>query len=76
MGSLLDQQYCIWEPLNIFIVVFSLVWLNKRKRNSEKHTEIFLEFLVFLEESKLEKEKQKWEKLFTRESSQQARRRI
>ena len=32
---------------------------NKKKRNSEKHTEIFLEFLVFLEESKLKKEKQK-----------------
>ena len=48
MGSLLDQQLCIREPLNIFIVVFSSVWLNKRKRNSEKHTEIFLEFLVFL----------------------------
>ena len=47
MGSLLDQQLCIWESLNIFIVVFSLVQLNK-KRNSDKHTEIFLEFLVSL----------------------------
>ena len=27
----------------------------KKKRISEKHTEIFLEFLVFLEESKLKK---------------------
>jgi hypothetical protein len=55
-------------------VVFSLVRLNKKKRNSEKHTEIFFEFLVFLEESKLKKkEKQKREKLFTRESSQQAK---
>ena len=34
---------------------------KKRKRISEKHTEIFLEFLVFLEESKLKKEKQKQE---------------
>ena len=48
MGSLLDQQLCIWDPLNIFIVVFSSVRLNKNKRNSEKHTEIFLVFLVFL----------------------------
>ena len=48
MGSLLDQQLYKWEPLNIFIVVFSSVSLNKKKRNSEKHTEIFLEFLVFL----------------------------
>ena len=47
MGSLLDQQLCMWEPLNIFIVVFSSVQLEI-KRNSEKHTEIFLEFLVFL----------------------------
>jgi hypothetical protein len=29
---------------------------KKRKRNSKKHTKIFLEFLVFLEESKLKKE--------------------
>ena len=28
---------------------------SKQKRISEKHTEIFLEFLVFLEESKLKK---------------------
>ena len=48
MGSLLVQQLLKWEPLNIFIVVFSSVWLNKKKRNAEKHTEIFLEFLVFL----------------------------
>ena len=34
---------------------------KKRKINSEKHTEIFLEFLIFLEESKLKKEKQKRE---------------
>ena len=74
-GSLLDQYQCIWEPLNIFIVVFSSVWLSKnRKINSEKHIEIFLEFLVFLEERKLKKgEKQKREKLFTREISQQAK---
>ena len=48
MGFLLVQQLFIWEPLNIFIVVFSSVWLDKKKINSEKHTEIFLEFLVFL----------------------------
>jgi hypothetical protein len=54
-------------------VVFSLVRLNKKKRNSEKHTKIFLEFLVFLEESKLKKGKQKREKLCTREISQQAK---
>ena len=47
MGSLLVRQLFIWEPLNIFIVVFSSVSLNKNKINSEKHTEIFLEFLVF-----------------------------
>ena len=46
MGSFY-QQLCISEPLNIFIVVFSLVWLNEKKRNSEKHTEMVLEFLVF-----------------------------
>ena len=43
------------------------------KRISQKHTEIFFEFLVFLEESKLKEEKQKQEKLFTRENSQQAK---
>ena len=48
--------------------------MNKKKRNSEKHTEIFLEFLIFLKESRLKKgENQKQEKLFTRESSQQAK---
>ena len=46
---------------------------KKRKINSEKHTEIFLEFLVFHEGSKLKKGKQKMRKLFTRESSQQAK---
>ena len=44
---------------------------QQTKRNSKKHTEIFLEFLVFLEESKLKEEKQEREKLFTWESSQQ-----
>jgi hypothetical protein len=35
----------------------------KKERNSEKHTEIFLEFLIFLEESKLKTgEKQKMRK--------------
>ena len=42
MGSLLVQQLFIWEPLNI-----PRYNSNKMKRNSEKHTEIFLEFLVF-----------------------------
>ena len=51
MDSLLDQ-WCKWEPLNIFIAVFSSVWLNKKKRNSKKHTELFLEFLVFSYTSK------------------------
>ena len=45
----------------------------ERKINAEKHTKMFLEFLVFLEESKLKKEKQKREKLFTWESSQKAK---
>ena len=45
----------------------------QKKRISEKYTEIFLEFLVFPVISKLKIEKQKWEKLFTRESSQQAK---
>ena len=44
---------------------------SKKKRISEKHTKVFLEFLVFL--SKQIREKQKREKLFTRESSQQAK---
>ena len=44
----------------------------KRKRNSEKHTEIFLEFLVFLNKQ-IKREKQKRGKLFTRENSQQAK---
>ena len=44
----------------------------KRKRNSEKHTKIFLEFLVFFNKQ-IKREKQKREKLFTRESSQQAK---
>jgi hypothetical protein len=46
---------------------------QQKKINSEKHTEIFLAFLVFSEEEKLKKEKQKREKLFTWESSQQAK---
>ena len=45
---------------------------KEKKRNSEKHTEIFLEFLACLKKSK-KKGKQKREKLFTRESSQQAK---
>ena len=44
---------------------------QQKKITLEKHTEIFLEFLVFL--NKQTREKQKREKLFTRESSQQAK---
>jgi hypothetical protein len=54
-------------------VVFSLRLLNKKKRNSEKHTEIFLEFLVFLKQANKKKKNEKQEKLFTRENSQQAK---
>ena len=45
---------------------------QKQKINSEKHTEIFLEFWVFLKQAN-KRGKQKREKLFTRESSQQAK---
>ena len=45
---LLVQHLFIWEPLNIFIVVFSSIQLEYKKRNSEEHTDFFLEFLVFL----------------------------
>ena len=41
---------------------------KENKRISKKHTEIFLEFFVFLR-----KVKQEQEKLFTQESSQQAK---
>ena len=41
---------------------------KQKKSISKKHTEMFLEFLFFLEEVKQEREK-----LFTRESSQQAK---
>ena len=51
---------------------FSSVWLNKKKINLEKHTEIFLEFFGLLEQAN-KREKQKREKLFTLESSQQAK---
>ena len=44
--------------------------LGARKRNLEKHTEIFLEFLVFFSKQIKGKAKKR-EKLFTRESSQQ-----
>ena len=53
-------------------MVFSSVRLNKKKRNSEKHTEIFFGVFSFLEQAN-KREKQKQEKLFTRESSQQAK---
>ena len=58
MGSLLVQQLFIWEPLNIFIVVFSSIQLDL-KRNSEKHSEICLEFLVLLNKQIKEKRKNK-----------------
>jgi hypothetical protein len=59
-----------------FITVFSLLRLNKRKRNSEKHTgNIFgvFGFSKKVGKTKRKGEKQKREKLFTRESSQQAK---
>jgi hypothetical protein len=60
-----------------FIAVFSLLRLNKKKRNSEKHTgNIFGVFGFSKKENttkRKEREKQKQEKLFTRESSQQAK---
>src|SRR3989337_502307 len=47
MGSLLDQHNA-YESHSTFSS-WSSPWYDsiKRKRNSEKHTEIFLEFLVF-----------------------------
>ena len=39
-----------------------LLGMTQKKRNSEKHTEIFLEFLVFLEEGKLKGRKTKTRK--------------
>ena len=53
-------------------MIVSSVGLNKKKRNSEKHTDIFLEFLVFHKQAN-KKGKAKQEKLFTRESSQQVK---
>ena len=44
---------------------------NKRKRNSEQHTEIFFGAFWFSWKKENKREKQKREKLFTRESSQQ-----
>jgi hypothetical protein len=56
-----------------FIAVFSLLRLNKKKRSSKKRTgNIFGVFGFSKKESKTKKEKQKREKLFTWESSQQA----
>ena len=43
-----------------------------RRKETQRNTLNIFEVLVFLKESRLKKrEKQKWEKLFTRESSQQ-----
>ena len=48
MGSLLDQQYA-YESHSTFSSWPSPRYdSNKKKINSEKHTEIFLEFFVFL----------------------------
>ena len=44
----------------------------ERKRNSKKHTKMLLEFLVFLKQAN-KREKQKLEKLFMQESSQQVK---
>ena len=46
---------------------------QKKKRISEKHTKIFLEFLIFLEESKRKKNENEKKKIFTWESSQPAK---
>ena len=70
-GLSLDRQYNTCEPLGNSYKVFSLRQL--KKRNLDKHTEICLEFLFFFLEAILTKEKQKREKLFTCENSQQAK---
>ena len=59
MGSLLVEQLS-YERHSTFSS-WSSPWYksNKRKRNSEKHTEIFLEFLVFLNEQIKDKSKNK-----------------
>ena len=44
---LLVQQLFIWESLNIFIVVFSSVWINKNKKKFRETQWNILEFLVF-----------------------------
>ena len=72
LGSLLNNAY---ESHSTFSS-WSSPWYDstkQKKRILEKLTKIFLESLVFLERSKLKKEIQEREKLFTRESSQQAK---
>jgi hypothetical protein len=59
-----------------FIAVFSLLRLSKKKRNLEKHTgNIFGVFGFSRKESKTKRKERekKREKLFTRDSSQQAK---
>ena len=67
MGSLLVQQLS-YERHSTFSS-WSSPWYNsnKRKRNSEKHNEIFLEFLVFL--NKQIKGKSKNEKIYLHEKT-------
>ena len=58
MGSLLVQQLFIWEPLNIFIVVFSSVQLEqKEKKFRETHWNIFGVFGFLQQANKKQKEK-------------------
>ena len=69
-----DKVKCALYQFHSTFSSWSSSWYNsnKNKRNSEKHTEIFLEFFGFLEQAN-KREKQKQEKLFIRESSQQAK---
>ena len=62
MGSLLDQQYNIREPLNIFIMVFSSVWLTKRKEIQRNALKYFWSFFGFLEEGKIKERETKTRK--------------
>ena len=58
MASWLNQQKCIWEPLNIFIMVFSSQPPKKRKeiklftressQQAKEEREIFLGFLLII----------------------------
>ena len=59
-----------------FIAVLSLLRLNKKEKEIQRNTlEIFLEFLVFrkAKQTKRKRKSKNEKKLFTRESSQQAK---